>query len=328
MDKNSKKLDKLQREANITLILGIVSSINLSLGSFKTLGYILLALNIFPPLLHFINNSYYKINCDKIKHLYQYFIKNYNQLNKIFYLNNPIEIYAMFTYLLDNGYLSKNKNFKYSTKNLNDIYNLLGTDVINGHGCCRHISSMFCDILNNYGVESCNLCVYLGDSIVYNNDELTKLIIDGKIMPTDFITIISDEVLKNKDANHVITMSIKDNKIYLLDPTNNESYKFNEDDRTLLYTDECNKIPIDLEGTIYSNRKYVNFIPNITDSYSKLLQNKYSSISIEEEKNIIKDTIYICSKNLDIFEKFYNENCELYDEISDKVLKLKNKRLF
>ena len=328
MDKNSKKLDKLQREANITLILGIVSSINLSLGSFKTLGYILLALNIFPPLLHFINNSYYKINCDEIKHLYQYFIKNYNQLNKIFYLNNPIEIYAMFTYLLDNGYLSKNKNFKYSTKNPNDIYNLLGTDVINGHGCCRHISSMFCDILNNYGVESCNLCVYLGDSIVYNNEELTKLIIDGKIMPTDFITIISDEVLKNKDANHVITMSIKDNKIYLLDPTNNESYKFNEDDRTLLYTDECNKIPIDLEGTIYSNRKYVNFIPNITDSYSKLLQNKYSSISIEEEKNIIKDTIYICSKNLDIFEKSYNENCELYDEISDKVLKLKNKRLF
>lgn len=34
-------------------------------------------------------------------------------------------------------------------------------------------------------------------------------------------------------------------------------------------------------------------------------------------------TEILCQENTDIFEGFYNKNCELYREINQKVLKLK-----
>ena len=96
----------------------------------------------------------------QIRDLYQEFIKNYNKLNKIFDLSDPIQIYTMFNYLLYKGYLSKDKNFQFSGKQARDINCLSGTNVITGQAVCRHISAMLTDILNDYGIESSQLGVY------------------------------------------------------------------------------------------------------------------------------------------------------------------------
>ena len=46
-------------------------------------------------------------------------------------------------------------------------------------------------------------------------------------------------------------------------------------------------------------------------------------ISREEEKQIILEVRDIIKNNGDLLESFYSENKELYDEISESVLKLK-----
>ena len=60
---------------------------------------------------------------------------------------------------------------------------------------------------------------------------------------------------------------------------------------------------------IYALRKKI-FIPNDT-------------ISLEDEKKIITSTLDICKNNLDIFERFYNDNKEIYEEISNKLVKIR-----
>lgn len=41
---------------------------------------------------------------------------------------------------------------------------------------------------------------------------------------------------------------------------------------------------------------------------------------------MIDQTIMECNGNMDIFEKFYNENSELYTDISSKLLKIKKRK--
>ena len=84
----------------------------------------------------------YTRDIKQIRSLYQKFITNYNKLNKVFDLNDPIQIHTMFNYLLYKGYLSIDKNFEFSNKEARDINGLYGTNVITGKAVCRHISAM------------------------------------------------------------------------------------------------------------------------------------------------------------------------------------------
>lgn len=82
----------------------------------------------------------------ELEELYQKFLKNYCQFNNFFELDNPIQIQIMFSYLLEEGYLSYHKSFNF--KNSSESFHWLeGTRVIEGQAVCRHISSMFKDIL-------------------------------------------------------------------------------------------------------------------------------------------------------------------------------------
>ena len=72
----------------------------------------------------------YTKDVKQIRELYNYFLSNYNRLNKIFDLNNPLEIYTMFNYLLYKGYLSKNKEFQFSGKQARDLKGLSGLKLL------------------------------------------------------------------------------------------------------------------------------------------------------------------------------------------------------
>ena len=125
--------------------------------------------------LAYSDGKNYTKDIKEIRSLYQEFITNYNKLNRIFDLNNPIQIYTMFNYLLYKGYLSIDKNFEFSNKEARDIKGLYGTNVISGKAVCRHISAMLTDILNNYGIESNQLGVYLMAYVInVNNLEQPK----------------------------------------------------------------------------------------------------------------------------------------------------------
>lgn len=286
-------------------------------------------------------------NINEIGDLYQEFIINYNRLNKVFDLNDPIQISTMFNYLLYKGYLSVGKRFEFLDQKIWDVDGLDGVNVIVGKAVCRHISAILGDILNNYGIESFQLFVYsmgyrvdvtIIEQQKYTKEELVSWvqthIIDEQTYEflinviEDFIDKknenieLSAKVIENKNildrifGNHVITFSVKDGKSYYLDPTRARIYRTSEDDKNILYDDEFASISIRLLQSI---------VLNDFKTYLKMRENlvkRYSNITSEVEQRMVMDTIMKCNNNEDIFEQFYNENRELYDSISNKVLRI------
>ena len=283
----------------------------------------------------------------QIRDLYQEFIKNYNKLNKIFDLSDPIQIYTMFNYLLYKGYLSKAKEFRFSGKQARDIDYLRGTNVITGQAVCRHISAMLTDILNDYGIESSQLGVYsrnysininIIDEQKYTKEELinwvrTHIINEKKY---DFAMKLIEKVdeynksiefssekvddknlINKKVGNHAISFAFKDGKSYFLDPTLIRIYRMSESDKKMLYDDE-RELSIRYTSSIVLSNDLINYLV-----MKEHLASQYSSVSKEEEKLMIEETMKLCNGNSDIFENFYTENSELYDDISSKVLKIR-----
>lgn len=269
----------------------------------------------------------------KIRELYQEFIKNYNKLNKVFDLSNPIQIYTMFNYLLYKGYLSKDKEFQFSGKQARDINCLIGTNVITGQAVCRHISAMLTDILNDYGIESSQLGVYsigynininILDKPKYTKEELInwvrthiideetydyvmKLIeklVDENNQSIEFSSEKIDDKnpLKRKFGNHAISFAFRDGKSYFLDPTQTRIYRMSESDKNLLYDDEGELLIRTLSSLLLNNN---------SKNYLKMkehLASQYPSVSKEEEKLMVEKTKKLCNGNSDIFENFYAEN--------------------
>lgn len=310
----------------------------------NTLLYTTLIANLAMTLSH---GEIYTRDVTQIRDLYGEFIKNYNKLNKIFNLNDPIEIYTMFNYLLYKGYLSKNKEFEFSDKLARDILGLFGVNIITGHGVCRHISGALTDVLNDYGIESYQLGGYSTDYSInieilkepkYTKEELVNWvrghIIDEKTHESLIMLIekLVDEYKQNIEissepediknplirmiGNHAITYACNDEKNYFLDPTQKRVYRLS---KTNVLYDAEGELPIRLTSSIVLNRKkYIKM--------RKKLSQHYLDVSKEEEREIYYQTLDICNRNMDIFDQFYNENSELYDDITDKVLKIRKNR--
>lgn len=224
----------------------------------------------------------------EIKKLYQEFIDNYNKLNRIFELENPVEIFAMFTFLYSNGYLSQNKSFETGQTGVKDIEPIMGTNIFMGKGVCRHLSSMFVDILNGYNIQASKLSCY-----VYAEDGLIKYV--EKII-----------------GNHMICLAQKDNINYFLDTMNKCTFKMRDN---ILYDEDEFKVDIKRKKELCKNMNYDSF----KDIYTK------DSISRAEEKNLIFNVVKNCRNNLDILDNFYNENKDIYEDVSNKLKRIKRR---
>ena len=273
------------------------------------------------------------------------FLNNYNKLNKIFDLSNPIEIYIMFNYLLYKGYLSKNKEFQYSDEQRRNLRGLFGVEVITGKVACRHISCMLTDILNEYKIESYKLGVHMKDYVIakqqaYTKEEFVSLIDKYKTdeenyeflmklvdeladsenieVPTE--AIIEENMLKNMITNHIITFAYKDGRNYFLDPTNAKIYWMNDDSKKTLYGSSCIDIPIHFMTPIILDG--LDGLKNYLQ-IKKHLSSSHLSTPLENEYLLVNETLDKCNNNIDIFEQFYVNNCELYDDITSKVLHIR-----
>lgn len=340
-------------------------------NSFGSIGFWTAILNAFTEQYPMLNNSLdmvysaslvayfalilskgklYTKDMSEIRTLYQQFIQNYNKMNKDFELNNPIQIYTMFNYLLYEGYLSKGKEFQFSGEEARDINPISGTNIIMGKGVCRHISSMFKDILNDYGIEAYNLGCYcrtynvninITEQPKYSYNELKewvkKHIIDERT--NCFLNAFIEELEKQEKyaefsykqeedknpipkmvGNHAICFSRFNGQDYYLDPTQTRIYRLNPDSNTLFDNEEDSDMKIKLASSILSNnsKEYIKM--------KKMLLNSNPSIPIEEEQELVLRTKKLCEQNIDIFEQFYNDNSEIYDEISNRLVKIKKNK--
>lgn len=137
---------------------------------------------------------------NEIQKIYDEIIRHYSKLNEVFDFNNPVEIFALYVYAVEKGYLSFHHNFEYGQTDDDvekEISGLSGVEIILGHGVCRHFSGMLNDIFKESGVES-KKCY------VFSYDESKK----NLYIP-----------------NHVIVVAKDDGVMYILDPTNSLIFK-------------------------------------------------------------------------------------------------------
>ncbi len=273
-----------------------------------------------------------------IRNLYNEFIKEYNKLNKMFNLNNPNSLFAMFTFLLHNGYLSKDKIFIHDSSNSFDIItNLLGVNVMTGKAVCRHTSFLFKDIINNFGENSSAISVFSSPNLnVFNNtwtnerdEEKYKKFLQEtegktsiyealkKLFQNNYYLI--DQFDDVEYANHMITGVFKDEKAYFFDPTNDVIAKRMGG----FLIDNIGNVMLICKGKtkVYNNKKEKEalktniVLPNTT---------------FEEDYVLINDMKKVLRENIDILETFYRQHHELYEEIDNtlsKITKPKSKRL-
>ena len=274
----------------------------------------------------------YTKDVQQIRNLYQEFITRYNQLNKVFSLDDPIQIYAMFQYLLYRGYLSVDKEFLLSDDKARNLSGLLGTGIIAGQGVCRHISSMLTDIFNDYGIEANLLGVYYSEHDVSARviaelfELLQKHIIDAQLYYSrmEEIEALEEELKKSNGrnistklyGNHAITFAIKDEKSYYLDATQRKIYRMKEPEKSLFYCEPYHEASFRLLSSFHFNGFKESF-----KIKGKLAQ--YPSVSREEEECILSQMLMLCDNNIDIFEQFYKENREIYHDISSQLVKIK-----
>jgi len=316
------------------------------------------SMSIFATSIY-LNKSYgymYTKDIKKINELYGEFIKNYNKLNKVFDFKEPVSIYTMFNYLLYRGYLSSGKTFEFSENGVVDLELIIGANVISSNGVCRHISSMLTDILNDNKMNTVNLSCFvreLKDISVVENCDISNYLREKNIefinryissveerekllfvldnffscgIYVSFIPVYKE--IKNKKTfikeikcNHLICFTEYNGFNYYLDPTQGRLYRLNEDGYLYDYLDD----------KIYVTDKLSKRFNHFSRCYLKEMEDKSKMIgnyiSIDEEKKIIDSTRLICDNNLDIFEKFYKENKDLYDEVASNLSNIKIRKL-
>lgn len=326
------KLDEIIGLSGYSLLFTSIASRDSSYAPY--LSYTSCSLIVLYALLNLNEHMKFKKYVPKIKDEYNDIIKKYNKLNKIFNFNNPVEAYAMYTYMLYNGYLSCNKKFNYSTKDTCDISDIMGCNIFLGRGVCRHISSFFNDTLKDAYFDSDILSVSFPEGKLKINKTKFDPVLDKKC--ANFVlkyknidsknsSFMSDLLCKcrNKDEsleytydlsyplvhpNHVINEVYKDDEIYLLDPTNLSFYFLDMDNLQSVFNDDYRLVVYHSLGKTLDDfkDKAVNYYnPN-----KKFLDITY------------KRTHETCDRNKDIFEKFYNDNKDEYHDIAKKLTRV------
>ena len=237
----------------------------------------------------------------EIRSIYKQLLENYHELNKVFGLDNPTEIYTMFEYLLRGGYLSKNKEFEsgFRPKEQDNKDLSFGVVIFNGSGVCRHMSELLVDVFRTFEIKSQWLTIKVNAQI-HHPDSLTR-----------FLRVFL--------GNHAVTLAVKDGKCYFFDVINSTIHRVSPINPNVLIPKEERDYTTE---EIYNINLILHYLldfhlktKSVREIKSWLL---LPSSSFEEDKIMMERVHNICEGNQDIFERFYQENNEGYHEISSK----------
>lgn len=183
---------------------------------------------------------------------------------------NDIEaLYSYFVFLLQNNYLSYdiNKEYDYNLINFNELP-ILPYITFNSHGKCRHIASLFSNILNKKELES-----YV---LVGVRQELNDYL-------THKATILDD-------PNHAICVTEDSQHTYLLDPSKSEVY-FTDDNKTL-YSNRFTKFDLkESKKLSFGDKLYFHLTPTkpYKDINEILANSKKETDKLKDNTDIINE---------------------------------------
>lgn len=252
------------------------------------------------------------------KKLYDEIIKNYNFLNRIFSLNDPVAIYAMFNYALHNGYLSLNKKYTSNPKYVMELPSTNGIGVVTNNNLERHNALMLSDVLRKSGIYSNVLGVTFNNDLFLSLEDMVSFAtigVDNESFSKEDFDISQ---VFNCSMKHVLTYASSDGKQYFFDPTLRTIFKPSKTEHSILFKGNV-QVDIDMPFTkkLISKKEYLEL--------KKELSCQIQSTSIQRDNKIVYDTNLLCSNNRDILEKFYYDNKELYEEIDYLTLKFKKR---
>ncbi len=121
---------------------------------------------------------------------------------------------------------------------------------------------------------------------------------------------------KNPIANHVINFAFTDGIPYYIDPTLNYIFRKVYSEKELLFNELGYPLKTCEKESDYNSKKKIREINSLSIK---------PIVSFETNNSLINKTTQLCESNLDLIECFYRNNSEKYDEITDKVQKIKVK---
>ena len=248
---------------------------------------------------------------------YNELLKNIATLLKELHAKTSLDIPILFSYLLWNGYLSKNKTYKFERRNKKNIPGLLFADITDGRGVCLNNTEMLKDILSECGYKSCTMANHMTDFMKFDN------ILSIKTTAIYEKDNIIKKIMNIGKHNHAFNLIEEDNRLYIYDSTNLSLYNI-------------------------TNAKYANII----NGRGKNLLFPYISYFFclnEEEESILdklllmkdfqlfytkEDYIRIGEENIDtirnnihLIEDFYDESHKNLEYISEETNKIMIKKI-
>lgn len=263
-----------------------------------------------------ININKYKEALNEYKILLQKTTFLANELN----LKNSLEFSNLFTYLLWNGYFSKNKYLEYNMNNKNIIEGLEAFDIINGKGVCLNFSSMLKDFLNISGFQSVTLINNFDKNAKTNYiPKAKKNVAKNKVNTKTFNMLTTP--LSNKIGNHVFNLILENNKFYIYDSTN----------FLLLELKNVNTAKVINGRGRFVLKPYYSYYLNCFDNENKIL-NQFNHTNDFNSPYNRGDYIYTWEKCIELFKAneylfrdYYISSKKNIDAIS-KYLSLQKKR--
>ncbi len=261
-------------------------------------------------------------DCSNLRMLYDEFLKDYSALIAAFEFDKSEEIFALFSEMLNSGYISKDKSYNYGYDLILDVSKLYGSTIFSGNGVCRHTSSLLADILNKRNIEASLL-------------EVSS--------PDKFIDIVNlcDAFMQKSQSNELVDMGrlIEDNSKWKYKKTLNKTISIHavtvskENDKLHFFDPTANAILLRSEGKLYetgtpmiigkTNKKYSYFSPNITNK--EVIEMEVENYF--EAGKLYLDTKSVIQNNMDLLEQFYTEHKELYEEATNIIANTRKKVL-
>ncbi len=245
-----------------------------------------------------IQDRYYKIverNQKRNKEAfmnYKNFIKKVSELiPELSILNHSISYSISLTKFIQDGHASKDLKFTIEEE-IEDKDGLLGLNVIDGKGCCRHVCVFFQDVFQELG-----MC---GDIIPCINEDNITLEEAFSYLP-----------------NHTVNLIEYRGVYYVYDALNINFYKFTDQFTMNSYFDEKDFVYFKPSASMILNDET---IVEVLEKLGKFLaSSKSKNITNSEFEEILKETVNIYNKNLNLIKDFESDTAKLKRNIVSRL---------
>lgn len=235
-------------------------------------------------------------------------------------IDDPMLASSVLSYLLWNGYFSKDRYFVFSQSNRVSNLGALGADIMRGRSVCINNAEMLTRVLVDMGVDAhlmgCSVSNANLDS-VYRPDIERK--IDNHVKLRDkLLGAVFGRILKNF-GNHAVTMFDSDGTYFVNDPTNLAFANFSgflqgqyvESNVSFDYKPWIMLLVEDIDADRFRHIMEQSFV-----------MSKYVSLTPDIVRLVYESSIDICQSNSFLLDDFYADNIKNIETVC-KTLKRK-----